>query len=554
MASTVHARRIAAGTVPALVDDPAIVEGYLEDASGVPPGRARGLVRPQDETEAAAFLREAARSGAPLLFQAARSSLTAGAVPRDDLIVSVERMGRISPIRQAAGRATVTVEAGVRLSELQARLADEHLYYPPVPTFQGAMIGGTVSTNAGGAASFKYGVTRGWVCGLRVLLANGDLLELERGEAVARRGASFRIVASDGVQIEVPTPVHELPALKKVSAGYHSADPLDLIDLFIGSEGTLGLITAATLRLEPLPAAVVTGLILLASTERAIALGSELRRAAERSRAAGDRNGPDVRAVEWLDGNCIRLLRDAGEAARERIRFPEDAQAGLLFEMELPDATTDEGAQATLAALLEGQGAAVDGPLTRLFSLLQRHDALDRLEIGFPEDAGRRQALNRLREAAPTRVAEILAARRAQGAKVRKVGGDLIVPFEHLPEMMRRYEEGFGRRGLEHAVWGHFSDGNLHPNALPRNDEETRNGEDALLEFADAAIRLGGAPLSEHGVGRNPLKQELLRRFVGAPGVEAMRRVKRALDPAGRLARGVLFAHPLLPPKPSQVR
>ena len=114
---------------------------------------------------------------------------------------------------------------------------------------------------------------------------------------------------------------------------------------------------------------------------------------------------------------------------------------------------------------------------------------------------------------------------------------------EHLPEMMRRYEEGFSRRGLEHAVWGHFSDGNLHPNALPRNAEETRQGEEALLEFADAAIRFGGAPLSEHGVGRSPLKQELLRRFVGEAGVQAMRRVKRALDPAERLGRGILFPH-----------
>jgi D-lactate dehydrogenase (cytochrome) len=124
---------------------------------------------------------------------------------------------------------------------------------------------------------------------------------------------------------------------------------------------------------------------------------------------------------------------------------------------------------------------------------------------------------------------------------VTKVAGDLIVPFERLREMMHVYAEGFERRGLQYAVWGHLADGNLHPNALPRNQEEGARAIEALLEFADEAARRGGCPLSEHGVGRNPVKQEMLKRFLGDEAVGQMRRIKRALDPPGRFAPGVLF-------------
>jgi D-lactate dehydrogenase (cytochrome) len=124
---------------------------------------------------------------------------------------------------------------------------------------------------------------------------------------------------------------------------------------------------------------------------------------------------------------------------------------------------------------------------------------------------------------------------------VHKAGGDLIVPFERVSEMLQACAETYARHGLEHAVWGHLADGNLHPNALPRTAEETAAGLAALRELADAAVRLGGCPLSEHGVGRSPFKQELLRRFHGAAAVDEMRRIKRALDPPGLFAPGVLL-------------
>ena len=544
--SHVRARRLADVEAPEPVTDPAILEAYLEDASGAPPGRAAGLLRPAHEGEIASFLRTTRGQGVPVLPQAARSSLTAGAIPCDEVVVSVESMNEIGPAEIFPGGGRVNVGPGVRLRDLQCALAPHRLYYPPVPTYHDAMIGGTISTNAGGAASFKYGVTRQWIRALRILLFNGDLLEIERGECTARPGEAFSVELTDGDTLAVPVPDYELPALKKISAGYHASDPLDLVDLFVGSEGTLGLITGATLDLVAHPAAEVTGLTFLAGIDDALALTAALREAAveERERSRGE--GPDVRAIELMDGGALDLLREHGDSRRLRVPLPEKAGAALLFELELPEAATNDAAQELLLAFLEGGSPRGGGPLLRLYEILGSHHALEKLELAFPEDHARAEALREFREAVPTRVNEILGERRRKDPSIKKIGGDLIVPFDRLGHMLRFYRDGFTSRGLRYAIWGHLSDGNLHPNALPRDAEETRRGHEALLEFADEAARVGGCPLSEHGVGRSPVKQEMLRRFLGDAAIASMRAVKRGLDPEGRFAPGVLF--PLEPP------
>jgi D-lactate dehydrogenase (cytochrome) len=117
----------------------------------------------------------------------------------------------------------------------------------------------------------------------------------------------------------------------------------------------------------------------------------------------------------------------------------------------------------------------------------------------------------------------------------------MIVPFDRFGEMMAIYRDGFASRGLDAAVWGHISDGNVHPNVLPRSYAEVERGRDAILFFGRECARLGGCPLAEHGVGRHPVKQTLLRQLYGERGIDEMRAVKRALDPDGKLAPGVIF-------------
>jgi D-lactate dehydrogenase (cytochrome) len=184
----------------------------------------------------------------------------------------------------------------------------------------------------------------------------------------------------------------------------------------------------------------------------------------------------------------------------------------------------------------------VDGPLARFCRTLASEGVLDDVEIAVPGDDARAAQLLAFREAVPAAVnARVGRAKRDIDPRIAKTAGDTIVPFERLEELMQIYDEEFRRRGLDAAVWGHISDGNLHPNVIPRSMADVEAGREAVREFGLAAIRLGGSPLAEHGVGRNPIKQQLLRDLYGHEGIEQMRAVKRALDPQGKLAPGVLF-------------
>ena len=147
-----------------------------------------------------------------------------------------------------------------------------------------------------------------------------------------------------------------------------------------------------------------------------------------------------------------------------------------------------------------------------------------------------------LREAVPASVNALIAAAKARvHPDIEKTAGDMVVPFERLRDSLALYRRTFAARGLDYAIWGHVSDGNLHPNVVPASVADVESGMDAIREIGREVTRMGGAPLAEHGVGRSPLKQALLRDLYGDEGIEAMRAVKRALDPEWKLAPGVLF-------------
>jgi D-lactate dehydrogenase (cytochrome) len=142
----------------------------------------------------------------------------------------------------------------------------------------------------------------------------------------------------------------------------------------------------------------------------------------------------------------------------------------------------------------------------------------------------------------PASINALVAAAKARvDPEIQKTAADPVVPFERLGDSLRLYREAFARRGLDCAIWGHFSDGNLHPNLVPRSLDDVIAGREAILEISRGVIAMGGAPLAEHGVGRSPLKQRLLRELYGDAGIAEMRAVKHALDPTGKLSPGVLF-------------
>ena len=260
----------------------------------------------------------------------------------------------------------------------------------------------------------------------------------------------------------------------------------------------------------------------------AIALVAELRRE------------PAVAAIEHMDRRCLDILHEDGADRRHDVRFPAGTALALLVQLELPPGTTEADAFNQIEASLTA--GAADTALARVCRLLHAHGVFDDTEMALPGNARRAEQLIAVREAVPAGVNQRVG--RAQheiDPRIAKTAADMIVPFERFGEMMAIYREGYASRGLDFAVWGHISDGNVHPNVLPRRTPTSSAGKEAILYFGREVARLGGCPLAEHGVGRNPVKQALLRGLYGDAGIEEMRAVKRALDPEWKLAPGVIF-------------
>jgi D-lactate dehydrogenase (cytochrome) len=315
---------------------------------------------------------------------------------------------------------------------------------------------------------------------------------------------------------------------------------MDLIDLFIGSEGTLGVITEVTLRLLPARPQVCLAFVPFDDRARALAFVAGLRDAARETWRARDPLGLDVSAIEHMDGRCLALLREDGADRANGVTIPADTVIGLLITLELAGDMTSSRAFDEIGRAREPHQP--DTPLVRFCGALDDAGVLDRVEIAVPGDAARERQLLALREAVPAGVNARVGRAKLTDARIAKTAADMIVPFARLDELLTIYDEGFRARGLDAAVWGHISDGNLHPNVIPRSMAELESGKAAILAFGREVIRMGGSPLAEHGVGRNPVKQQLLVELYGTDGVEQMRAVKRSLDPHFKLAPGVIFA------------
>jgi len=515
------------------------VASYLVDAANYPGGHAQAVYIPASEGEVAHVV----KTFGSVLAVGARSSLTGGATPAGDVVLSTEALRDIEVLSSHR----VRVGAGVQLAELQEVLRARDLYYPPIPTYDGATVGGTVATNAAGAATFKYGTTRDWIEAITVVLAGGEALDIRRGDHVALapqegRAAGgkqyFEIEFSSGRIARVPVPTYRMPDVPKRSAGYFAEPGMDLVDLFIGAEGTLGVVTSVELRVVPGRPSWFAALVPVGDDTAAIELVASLREASRRTWSGGD-DGVDVAAVEYMDRRCLELLREDGTDSQRGVALAPDAGAAVIVQAELEQGTTREQAFDQIAAFDDGR---IDTPLQRLCLLLARRGLLATAVPVLPGEEERRTALFRIREAVPEAVnRRVREAQRSVDPSISKSGGDVIVPFDAFGDALAEYRRILEARGLDYAIWGHISDGNVHPNVIARSAEEMRAARGAQLEIGMAAIALGGCPMSEHGVGRNAVKQELLTRLYGADGIGEMRAVKRALDPNGVLARGVLF-------------
>jgi FAD/FMN-containing dehydrogenase len=390
----------------------------------------------------------------------------------------VVSLERFRHINVEAGR--VRCGAGVILSDLQKAAARTRQFFGPNPTEDSAAIGGIISTNAGGARSFHYGSVRRHVLGLQVTFMDGRTEWLRRGD-----------------KIDFPVQPVRVPATSKNSAGYRlTADP-EWVDLLTGSEGTLGIVTEAELQLFPEPAAILSGVVFFPSDELAMAAVKAWRPVEE------------LRLLEFMDNMALSLLRS---------RYPDipaHAKAALLIEQNLR--SQDDGEVEAWTRRLAEQGALEN-------------------ESWFGMSAADRNRFREFRHALPVTVVDTV---RRLGFP--KFGTDFAVPLEHESALHEFYKAKC-EQALpgQYTIFGHVGDANNHVNLLPANREQAERGEALIHEFAQFIVDHQGTIAAEHGVGK--LKTELLRMMYPGPEIEAMKAVKRRLDPLWLLGQGTIFA------------
>jgi FAD/FMN-containing dehydrogenase len=441
------------------------VAPYLTDWRGRYHGTARAVVRPASTAEVAAVVRCCVEHDVAVVPQGGNTGLCGGATPRRDsgeVVLSLARLNRVRALD--SDNATLTVEAGVPLARVQQVADEAGLMFPLSLAAEGSCtIGGNLATNAGGTAVLRYGNARELLLGLEVVLADGRIW--------------------DG-----------LKGLRKDNTGY------DLKQLFVGSEGTLGIITAAVLKLFPKPRTSATAFAALPDVAAAIALLRALRQ------ALGDR----LTGFELVSADCVALTREHFPA------LPDPLPGRPWYALVQAD---DSAADSELAAQVEAAlAAAVEQQLV--------HDAT------IARSAAQAAELWGLRESIPE-------AQRLGGSNIKH---DISLPVSLVPEFLAqaRSELDAALPGVRYVVFGHLGDGNLHYNLSPPAGVAAGGSPDETARanriVYDLVARLGGSFSAEHGIGQ--MKRGELQRYKSAVELELMQRIKRALDPEAVLNPG----------------
>ena len=467
--------------------DPDSIAPYLRDASNFSGGSAVEVIIPEDAAELVSFLKT---NDGPITIAGAGTGVTASRIPLSGKVVSLERLNHIGKIDNLA----VRVGPAVTLADLQNILLETPWFYPPNPTEALASIGGTLSTNASGPRSYKYGATRDFVLEAEVVLVDGRSVRIKRGQKI-----TGPLIWDDGARTCFPE-INYVSPLCKNTAGYFIQPGMDWLDLFIGSDGTLGIFTDIVLKLANAPEGFLSGILFFKEEEPCWRLVENIRQGAKEGIAPCSLEYFDKRSLEKLGPGFANL--------------PSGSGAALFFEQAVMDMREYDSHLEVWHEFLSDEDVLLDdswfsqGP----GDLRKFHEFRHRLPLLVNEENNR---LGRV-----------------------KLGTDMAVPDPYFMEMMRFYKDTLSACELDSVAFGHIGDNHLHINLLPAADEidSARKVYDVLV---DKILGWGGTVSAEHGIGK--IKKEYFRRMVGDDALAEMREIKKLFDPGCLLGRGNLF-------------
>ncbi len=478
------------------------IQNYLTDASNFK-GNCDAVYFPIKAEEISEILIDANKNKIPVTVAGNRTGLAGGSVPQDGIVISTEKLNKIIEIN---GKGLYAVlEPGVILADFQNVLREKNLLYPPDPTEKNCFIGGTVATNASGEKTFKYGPTRNFVMELEIILADGEKLILTRNDLKANNYfMKFKSQSNNSYEIEIPD--IKMPDTKNAS-GFYCKKDMDAIDLFIGSEGTLGVITKIKVKLVPYPDDILSSVIFFNDEKNSLSFIKKAREISYYSRVKKDVNLIDALALEFFDGNSLNFLKE------DNNRIPSDAKAAVWFEQEI---------KSNEELLLE-----------KWISLINEFNG-DEENAWFAFSDSDKKNIMQFRHSLPEKVNEYISKN-----NMRKLGTDVAVPHNKFEELYYYSKDEVEKENLRYVIFGHFGNSHMHLNMLPKDQNEYEIGKSVYKKICTKAIELKGTVSAEHGIGK--IKTKYLLEMYGEENINKMFNLKKRLDPNLILGRGNIF-------------
>ncbi len=468
-------------------------ENFVIDASNFK-GNCEAVYFPESLQDVISILKEANSKKTKVTIAGNGTGLTGARVPQNGIVIATDKLNKILEINEKEFYALI--EPAVLLSDFQKELKQQNLFYPPDPTETNCYIGGTVATNASGAKTFKYGPTRDYVIALEIVLADGEVLKLERGKQKAV-GYNLVLTTQSGKNISLKIPDYTFPAVKNAS-GYFVKPDMDAIDLFIGSEGTLGIITKIKLKLLPQPEDTISCVVFFEDETTALNFLDEAREDSFHNRKNNANEKINALALEFFDERSLKFL------AKDFSAIPDDAQAAIWFEQE---STAD-----TFDSILDVWN-----------SLMQKHSVNEETAWFAFSDADK-EKIREFRHAISWKVNEYVVRN-----NFRKLGTDVAVPDKSFREFYFTLQNWAKQSNIDFVSYGHFGNSHIHLNFLPKNDAEFNEGKNLYRKICEEAVRLGGTISAEHGIGK--AKRDYLLMMYGEANIRKMAALKKSLDP-----------------------